>query len=636
MIAYINSRIVFICLFFLFPLFYAMRALPAAGPTPVPAIAETTTWPFYNNTLDGLRFSTLDQITPANISELRETCRIKVADGGAFESGLLMVEDTLFVTAHDETMAISPIDCSLRWKSSYKSEQPEVWPINRGVAYANGRVFRGTGDGELIALDSKTGAVVWEEAAADPLQGEFFSAAPIVWEGELIIGTAGSDWGARGRIMAFDASTGRELWRFYTIPTGREIGSETWKDKLAALTGGGGTWTTYTLDLSNGELFVPVGNPAPDFLPGYRPGDNLFTDSVVVLDARTGGLKWWYQLSPHDGRDLDLGAAPVLFRNRKGHRFVGFAGKDGYAQAVDRETHKLVFRTAITTLENESKTPTTKPMRFCPGALGGTEWNGPAFDRNNDNLIVPAVDWCSILTSGPENLEPGKPFQGGTYSPEGQNAAGWLTAVDAFSGRIRWRYHSDSPMVAGVTPTAGGVTFTGDMAGNFLAFESATGKLLRKEQTGGAIAGGVITYSYKKKQYVALTSGNVSRASFGVLGHPTIIIMGLDPAGDQGRSDEPTRSAESSESKEAGAETYDPNRGATLYAANCGVCHGGGGEGGGGGPSLRKIETRKTFAEIIEQIQNPKPPMPKLYPSILSKADVNDLTAYLEKSFRTD
>ena len=171
-------------------------------------------------------------------------------------------------------------------------------------------------------------------------QGEFFSSVPAVWQGLLIIGAAGSDWGIRGRIMAYEQESGREVWRFYTIPRGKETGAETWKDRKSARYGGGGSWTTYTLDMASGEVFVPVGNPAPDFVPSHRPGANLFTDSMVVLDARTGALKWWYQMSPNDGLDLDLAAAPMLYWNSKGHPMVAIGSKDGYLYGVNRETQK--------------------------------------------------------------------------------------------------------------------------------------------------------------------------------------------------------------------------------------------------------------------------------------------------------
>jgi glucose dehydrogenase len=211
----------------------------------------------------------------------------------------------------------------------------------------DGRVFRGTGDTRLVALDAATGKLLWKNIIGDPWLGESASAAPLAWQGVVYMGIAGSELGVRGRVMAYDAATGKELWRFNTIPMGNEVGAETWKRPESAKTGGGGVWGAMSVDATTGELFVPVGNPWPDIDLGYRPGNNLFTNSVVVLDARTGALKWWHQVSPADWQDLDLVAAPVLYRDSKVRDLVVIAGKDGYVTAVDRDTHKVVFRTPV-------------------------------------------------------------------------------------------------------------------------------------------------------------------------------------------------------------------------------------------------------------------------------------------------
>ena len=336
-------------------------------------------------------------------------------------------------------------------------------------------------------------------------------------------------WPVAHAMMAYDAATGREVWRFNTIPMPGEPGYDTWKSGVSADTGGGGTWTSYALDVKTGELFVPVANPAPDFNVAYRPGDNLFTNSLVVLDARTGKLKWWFQATPNDGYDYDLGAAPVLYTDARGKDVVALGSKDGYVYVVDRSTHKLRFKTPVTTINN-SGAPTPEGVVACPGTLGGVEWNGPAFDPERRALYVGAVDWCSEFKSGEVKYVPGEAFSGGSKKQVGK-ANGWITAIDAETGKVRWKYEAGSPVVAGVTPTAGGVVFTGDMAGNFLALDSASGKVLYTMPTGGAIAGGVITYSVGDRQYVATTSGNISRTSQSFsplsLGTPSIIILAV-------------------------------------------------------------------------------------------------------------
>src|SRR5258707_915919 len=233
-----------------------------AAPSAIPS-----QWPTYNNGYKGQRFSPLDQINATNASSLREVCRLKVAGGGSFHTGPLVVGRDLYLTTLLDTYSINPTNCRVKWKSSYDLEESPVWASNRGVAYLNGRLYRGTTDGRLLALDAKTGELLWKNVVGDPTRNEFVPSVPIAWNGIVITGTSGSDLGIKGRIMAFDAITGRELWRFTTIPTGNEIGADSWESRQAAEMGGAGTWSTFALDVVTGEIFVPTGNPVPSFAP---------------------------------------------------------------------------------------------------------------------------------------------------------------------------------------------------------------------------------------------------------------------------------------------------------------------------------------------------------------------------------
>ncbi len=549
----------------------------AAGPA-------DTNWMTYNGTVNGQRYSSLDQINVQNVASLAEVCRLKVDDSGAFQAGLLQIDGTLYMTNAHDTLAVDATNCTVRWRNVYKSEQEDIFQVNRGVAFANGKLFRGTPDSRMLAIDAATGKTLWKQQVGDPQQGEFFSSVPAVWQGLLITGSAGSDWGIRGRIMAYEQESGREVWRFYTIPRGKETGAETWTERDSARYGGGGSWTTYTLDMSSGEVFVPVGNPAPDFVPSHRPGANLFTDSMVVLDARTGALKWWYQMSPNDGLDLDLAAAPMLYWNSKGHPMVAIGSKDGYLYGVNRETKKQVFKTPVTTIKIPEQAPHARGVFSCPGPVGGVEWNGPAYDQLTKQIVVGAVDWCATIKSDEVEFQPGKFLLGGSWEWDSAKT-GWVTAVDPDSGAVRWKYHADAPVVAAITPTAGGVTFTGDMDGNFFAFESTTGKLLFKTATNGALAGGVITYALGGTQYVAITSGNVSRLSFGESGKPSLVIYAL-PEHAKSVAPAPQAAATAPTTVAAAATAPDAGRGKELYSKNCAACHGNQGE-GGSGPALK-------------------------------------------------
>lgn len=590
------------------------------------AFAESSAdqWLTYNNGYDSDRFSAAAQITPANVGGLKRVCEIDLGDAGSFHAGPILVDDTLYINTAHTTVALDPRSCAIRWHYVYHPQQTEVYPVNRGIAYLDGRLFRGTSDGRVLALDAKTGQELWVVKAGEPARGEFFSSAPIAWDGLVFIGAAGSDWGIRGFMLALDASTGKERWRFHTVPMGKEPGAQTWKNPKTALHGGGGLWTTYTLDTQRGELFLPVANPAPDYAPDTRPGSNLYTDSLVVLDAKSGRLKWYHQFDSNDGLDYDLGAAPALYRSADGKERLVAGDKDGYVYVLDRTTHQVLFRTAVTTINNQG----TRPLpggRACPGPLGGVEWNGPAVDPATRRIYVGAVDACYTIVAGTPKYIPGQFYFGTTQTPIASDGPGrgWVYAIDGDSGQTLWNYHADAPVVAGVTPTAGGVVFTGDLGGNLLALDAQNGTLLFKYNTGGSIAGGVITYESGGRQYLATTSGNISRMTFaGTAGSPKIIIFttGLD-------KDEP---AIVQVPQEASAVPASPlEHGHALFSQYCSSCHGAAGE-GSVGPALKGESSRKDLAQAMAFIKEPISPMPKLYPSPLSDADVADVATFIE------
>jgi alcohol dehydrogenase (cytochrome c) len=594
------------------------------------ALAQDATpgaqWLTYNNRLDGQRWSPLKEITPANAARLGEVCRVQIDGPTSFHSGLIVADGVIYTNTGRETVALDATTCALRWRHSWLPEEERASPSTRGLALLDGRIFRGTGDGRLIALDAATGKRLWTTVIAAPRLGESAAAAPLAWGGMVFMGIGGSELGIRGRVMAYDAATGRELWRFHTVPMGKEAGAETWQRAASAKTGGGGVWGAMTLDVTTGELFVPVGNPWPDIDKAYRPGSNLFTNSIVVLDARNGGLRWWYQSAPADWMDLDLAAPPVLYRASGVRDLMVFGGKDGYVTAVDRDTRKSVFKTPVTTVGPIPDMPSREGRRMCPGYAGGVEWNGPALDRTNNQLVTGAVDACFIVTLGKTEYGAGGVSFGGTVEPVGETT-GWVTAVDAETGAVRWKYHAEKPVVAGVTPTAGGVTFTGDLAGNLLVFDSKTGALAHKAQTGGALAGGVVTYEAGGRQYLAFAAGNVSRNAFGAHGLPSVVVMALDA----------TRIAGSpaAQNPRAGGATGAANlaNGRKLYGQICVACHG---ADGNLVPDrkLAALRARQDVAKTVEYIKDPKAPMPRLFPDLLNEQSLLDVAAFVHDEFR--
>jgi PQQ-dependent dehydrogenase (methanol/ethanol family) len=606
-----------------------LAALVAALST-TGALAADVDWPMFNQTFDAQRFSALKQIDTTNVGQLKEVCRVRVGELGGFGPGPIVVGGVLYVTAGNATVAMNPVDCGILWKTIYTSDtRGALGTGNRGVAFADGRLFRGTGDGRVIALDARSGRELWRVTGADPTSGETISASPVVWDNKVFIGIAGSELGVRGRILAFDASTGASLWTFHTVAEPNEFGGDTWKGD-SWKQGGGGTWSTFTLDPESGELFVPVGNPAPDFFLSHRDmrrktGANLFTNSVVALDGRTGKLDWYFQSTPSDDKDLDQASPPMLFKLGNGRTAMAAASKDGYMRVVDRETHKLIYKVQTTTIRNEDKRVTTKGLEACPGSLGGTQWNGPALDPGENAIVVGAVDWCSFLRRDEKLAEykKGAPYYGGSItSLMNPSPSGWITSVNADTGAVRWKFHAPAPVVSGITPTAGGVTFFGDVAGTLYALKSSDGSVLFSTPTGGGISGGVITYTVAGKQYIAVTSGNLSRTMWQGSGLPHMIVYTVgDVPPDAGLA--------------VSGGNMSVERGGGAFIRSCSACHGLGAA-GGSGPSLRGVSKKFSATELAAQIRAPRPTatgpatMPPFDATVLPDSSVQDIVAFLQ------
>jgi alcohol dehydrogenase (cytochrome c) len=400
------------------------------------------------------------------------------------------------------------------------------------VALKDGRLVRGTPDGYLIALNMANGTLLWSQKIADAEHSQYLSMPPLIYEDLVIYGPAGADWGAKNWIGAFRLATGEQVWRFNLIPDDGEPGAETWKDPESRKHGGGSLWTPLSLDVNEGVLYVPVGNPSPDFYPDVRPGSNLYTNSVVSLNIQTGNLLWYRQFVPNDANDRDLSQVSPIFRaivKGKPRNLLTVTGKDGLLRLLDRDSHETLYELPITTRINFEAVPTVAGAHGCPGLLGGMEWNGPAYSPKAKTLYVAAVDWCGTLTKfdKPPQFTENAHYYGGAVTPDPRDQAkGWLQAIDASSGRIRWRRQWPTPLVAGVTVTSGGMLFTGDLNNDFLAIDASTGKTLYRFNTGGSIGGGVISYEIGGKQYVATTSGVVS-GFFGGSGTSAIIVFSL-------------------------------------------------------------------------------------------------------------
>jgi alcohol dehydrogenase (cytochrome c) len=488
--------------------------------------ANDADWLMYNRDYRGQRYSGLREINSQTAARLHAVCAFQLGQIGSYQASPVIYDGVLYITATSSTYAIDATTCRKYWQFDYvTSEPPPILSVNRGVALYRGAIYRTTPSGHLIALDAKAGKLLWDVKVSDSASGHWLAAAPIAYDGKIFIGEAGADTGANGRVYAFDSATGNRLWTFDLVPTKSQVGAETWQ--RGAATGGGSTWTSYSLDPPARALYVPVGNPTPNYAGDARPGSNLFSDSIVALDIDTGRLIWYAQQTPHDVHDWDTAAPPTLFDIDR-RQYVSVATKGGWLYLYDRDSHQLLAQQEVSTHLNASAAPTTQGVRTCPGILGGVQWFGPAFSPKYRSLFVNSVEWCGKFVLKESDYIRGSLYLGGQMllDPSSQ-ASGWIRSFDAATGEPRWAIKVATPMLAGLTATAGDVLFTGDLNGDFLVLLASSGKELYRFNTGGAIAGGISTYAVHGRQYVAVASGNSSRVTWGSTGAATIFIFAL-------------------------------------------------------------------------------------------------------------
>lgn len=483
--------------------------------------ATRADWPSYNGSLEGSRFSELAQITPANATRLERACAFDTGEQMSMQSGPVVVGGVLYFTTDTSTYAIDAATCRRIWHTARSYQPIGFLKNNHGVAYMGGRLFRVNGGVRAYALDAGTGRVLWD-VSFKQRDGEGAPMAPVAWSGMVFVGNSGGDnMGVQGHVHALDAVTGRELWQFDVVPdTGAP--RATWPSGAkAAPPTGGGMWSSFTLDPSTGTLYIPAGNPAPDFMPNLRDGANLYANTLLALDARTGRLRDYVQVldGRRDWHDWDVSATPALIRTRAGRSLLALAGKDGLLHGISTSPMRVTWSVPITTRENVDAPLThTRATRFCPGTQGGTEWNGPAYDPPLNLVFTGAVDWCAHIRLVPPDSVPNPlpmDFTGnagggfGDFDPKEQ-WKGWITATDPDAGQIRWRYQARTPILAGVTATAGGIVMTGDMDGRLILLDAATGRVLNEVSTGAPIGAGIITYAVGGQQYIAVAGGSIS------------------------------------------------------------------------------------------------------------------------------
>jgi len=484
------------------------------------------------------RYYAAKQITTSNVASLRPAFTFQTEVLESMETAPIVVDGTMYITtSYNHVYAIDPVTGKQKWHYKHKMGPVTTYccgPNNRGVAISGGHVFMGTLDAKLVALDAKTGKLVWDTQIADPELGYSETMAPVAVNGRILIGTNGGEYGIRGFVKSFDAKDGKLQWTFHTIPEKghegtwavndasgrnmhRDIAAE--KDQLAKHGGdfyktlGGGVWMTPAVDLESNTAFFVVGNPSPDLYGAERPGDNLYTDSIVAVDLNTGKYKWHYQYVAHDVWDVDA-VSPVILTEAKGKdgKMVKVAihgGKTGFVYVHDRATGELIrLSEPMVPIDGMWTLPTKEGAKMMLGANGGVEWSPMAI--NPETRMVYAANLLQPMTYHVEasKYPGGKLWLGGAFKTiPSEKQSGRLSAVNLDTGKVAWKFDTDEPLIGGVLATAGGLVFNGEANGLFRAFDAKNGKKLWEYQTGAGVNAPAVSYTVGGKQYIAVAAG---------------------------------------------------------------------------------------------------------------------------------
>jgi len=579
-----------------------LGAAPAnAGPHGNVEGADGMNWPYYGINLENHRHSPLHEINRDNVSGLTLAWRYRTGKVGSFQASPVVIDGVMYVsTAYNDVLALDAANGSEIWRYHHhlKTDKTCCGPANRGVAVADGRVFEATIDGRLIALDQRTGAVVWDvgigDIAVDVQEtlagvhgvvrerfidgasvvggtGHSFNTAPQVYAGRVIVGSTGTGFGfhvetggrirtigqgdgqtgLRGFVAAFDAATGKELWRWYSVEnaewTGewrqttadgaalhRDIDAEkarhlkyrdTWK------LGGGSIMGTPAVDPDSGLIFVGTGNPAPSMDDATRPGDNLHTCSVVALDSTTGKLVWSFQQVPHDRWGYEAASPPVLFDlsvDGKPTKVVGEAGKTGWFYVLDRQSGRLIYKSEpFVPQHNMFALPTAEGVKIWPAIGGGTNWSPVALDPAARTVFIAALHLPATYYQKKVDSPDKGPWQSYSYFEfDDQGKYGLLTAVALDDGRIRWQHKTPNPLIGGVLHTAGGLVFSGEGSGEFFALDADSGRKLWSWKTRFGVNAPPVSYAVNGRQYVAVAAGGNALKGYAI--GDELLVFALD------------------------------------------------------------------------------------------------------------
>jgi len=559
-------------------------------------------WPLYGRDYSNQRYSPLKQINTQTVTSLKLAWRYRTGKKATFQSSPIVVNGIMYVTTpFNDVIALNAATGEEIWRYRHQLKKDKFCcgPSSRGPAVANGKVYVATIDARLLALSQKTGEVLWdieitgkETRSAEKLEsllgveqfesaiqtgasGYSVSMAPQVYEGKVFVGITGAGYGLhveieedgkqklsvggfsggghglRGFLVAYDANTGEEVWRWYSVP---EQGWEgEWRERTAYgmplnrnisrektrfvqfsdawRYGGGSIWSTPAIDTNLGLIYLGTGNPSPNMEDASRPGDNLYTCSLVALDINTGKQKWYYQQVPHDRWGYDVASPPVLFDYRhqgKTIKAVGQASKLGWFFIHDAATGELLkVSQPFIEQDNLFAQPSEQGTRIVPGTLGAASWSPVAFDPNVNAVYIAGIYQPSVFHSIKLDPKPGKPWESYTYfKATDEPDWGIFSAISLDTGNLLWQQKISDPMVGGALATAGGLVFTGEGNGQFDAFHSETGKLLWQFEASYGVNAPPISYAINGKQYIAVAAGG--NKIFGYKTGDEILVFALD------------------------------------------------------------------------------------------------------------
>jgi quinohemoprotein ethanol dehydrogenase len=644
-------------------------------------------WAIHGGDLYNRRYSSLEAITTDTIIDLKPAWITSLGSGTEFkysgEGTPLVVDGIMYVTTgSNDVLALNAETGEQIWE--WRPEVTEKLDTvccgwnNRGVAIGEGKVFATLLDARLVALDQKTGAVLWETEVANWQEGYTITNAPLYYNGKVYTGIAGGEYGIRGRMMAYDSDNGREVWRFNTIPgpgeEGYDQGSWPYDENDSWLTGGAPVWQTPAVDPELGYIYFAAGNTAPDLDGSDREGDNLFADSILALDAETGEYKWHFQEVHHDIWDMDPSNPVILYdveMDGKVRKGLGQAGKTGWVYLLDRTdgTPLVGIEERPVPQDERQKTAATQPypvgdsfapqeiteedikndlghafegkvgkifdpfweepVTIKPGPAGGANWPPSAYNPDTEYYYVLSSDQYFAFERSEGEFEEGSIYIGSIFTPiKDAPSRGAVTAIDVKTNKIAWQQQWDSPAYSGVLTTKGNLVFAGHSDGRLIAYNAKTGEQVWEYMMDAGANAPAITYEVNGVQYISILAAGNSLA--GSKHGDKVYTFALNGEVKPSTSDGDTKDEDETEDSSDDTVSADTEAGLSLFESSCLSCHGNQGTGGHNGPDLQVSKVTSDKSAVIEQIKNGSGAMPG-FEEMLTEEEINAIAEYVTK-----